>query len=60
MGWFDTFCRSAGEVVGLIIKPVKRTGPRVGNKTVEEKKVSPTVTLRRTTVEEVEIKQDSS
>ena len=30
------------------------------NRTVEEKKVSPTVTLRRTTIEEVELKQDEA
>ena len=60
MGWFETFCRNAGEVIGLIIKPVKRTGPRILNKAVEEKKVSPTVTLRRTTVEEVEVKQENA
>ena len=43
------------------IKPVgAKTLKKEINRTVEEKKVSPTVTLRRTTIEEVELKQDEA
>lgn len=51
-------------MVHHIIKPVRpapgessRTEKREVKRTVEEEQVSPSVTLRRTTIEEIEIKR---
>lgn len=54
MGWFEKFCRESG----LLIHDVLHAGEkrRVVNRKVEEKKVDEQVTLRRTTIEEIEIK----
>lgn len=64
MAWFQRLCRETGLMVHHIIKPVKSTPgggkgtrKREVKRTVEEEQVSPSVTLRRTTIEEVEIKR---
>lgn len=54
MPWFARLCRNAGLMVHEIVKPVKNT--QQVRKTTEEKKLNDAVTLRRTTIEEVEIK----
>ena len=38
------------------IKPLKKSNTRILNKEVEEQKINDTTTLRRTTIEEIEIK----
>lgn len=55
--WFTKFCFSAGKVVHEITKPVEKSTKQTVSKKVEEKKLDETVTLRRTTIEEIEIKQ---
>lgn len=58
MSWFTRLCRSAGLTIHHIVKPVRGdTHKREVNRKVEEKKVSGTVTLRRTTIDEVEVKR---
>jgi len=59
MSWFTKMCRNTGLMIHQIIKPVDRDQPdkQVINKKVEEEKLDSQVTLRRTTIEEVEIKQ---
>ena len=57
MPWFTRFCRQAGLLVHNVVKPVERKHKQQVRKQVEEEKVGSTVTLRRTTVEEVEIRQ---
>lgn len=63
MGWFQRLCRDTGLMVHHIVKPAPAAGAKPGaetrevKRTVEEQQVSPTVTLRRTTIEEVEIKR---
>jgi hypothetical protein len=60
MNWFEELCRN----VGLMVHNVKHPEPRppqanqthVVNRTVQEQQISPTTTLRRTTIEEIEIK----
>lgn len=58
MSWLDRLCRNTGLFVHNVMHPgdqrheVKRT--------VEEKKVDDTVTLRRTTIEEIEIKRNDN
>ena len=55
--WFTKFCFSAGKVVHEITKPVEQSKKQPVSKKIEEKKLDDTVTLRRTTIEEIEIKQ---
>ena len=56
--WFHRFCRDSGLMIHEIVKPLKSSKREV-NRKVEEKKVSDKVTLRRTTIEEIEVKQES-
>lgn len=66
MNWFTRLCRQTGLIVHDIVKPVGPAsggvsgGRREVGRTVEEKKVSGKITLRRTTIEEIEVKQDRS
>jgi len=54
MGWFQKLCRNTG----LLLHDVQHAGSqrRVTGKRVEERKVSDKVTVRRTTIEEIEVK----
>jgi hypothetical protein len=55
MGWFTRLCRNTGLMIHHVTKPVKGE-THVVSKETQEKKVSDTVTLRRTTIEEIEVK----
>ena len=57
MGWFDRFCRNAGLMIHHIVRPVPTASRRETSRKVEQKKVNDTVTLRRTTIEEIEVKK---
>ena len=58
MSWFSKLCRQTGLMVHQIIKPVdEHTQRRELSRKTEERKVDDSVTLRRTTIDEVEIKQ---
>ena len=58
MTWFTRLCRNAGLTIHHIVKPLRHdTHKRAVNRKVEEKKVSGTVTLRRTTIDEIEVKR---
>ena len=57
MPWFTRICRHAGLLIHDVIKPGDRKQKCRVNKQVEEKKVSPTVTLRRTTIDEIEVRK---
>ena len=54
MAWFQKLCRRSG----LLVHDVLHAGEkrRVVKQKVEEKQVDEQVTLRRTTIEEIEIK----
>ena len=52
MGWFQKLMRDAGLMFHHIAHPTEK---RVVNKQVDEVKITPSVTLRRTTIDEVEI-----
>ena len=56
MSWFPKLCRKAGRLVHDVTKMPKKQR-RAVSKTVEEKKINPSVTLRRTTIEEIEIRE---
>ncbi|MFA9477311.1 hypothetical protein ACERK3_03270 [Phycisphaerales bacterium AB-hyl4] len=59
MTWFTRLCRQTGLTIHHIVKPVKDDNrKRELNRKVEEKKVNDSVTLRRTTIDEIEIRQD--
>lgn len=57
MGWFTRLCRNTGLMIHHVAKPVKGQTHVVGKET-QEKKVGDTVTLRRTTIEEIEVKPE--
>ncbi|MBL4701802.1 MAG: hypothetical protein JKX85_11160 [Phycisphaeraceae bacterium] len=60
--WFTKLCFNAGHAIHTIVTPpqkVDQPQKTTVNKTVEEEKLSEQVTLRRTTIEEIEIKQIS-
>lgn len=59
MGWFNRLCRNTGLMIHHAAKPVKGQSHVVSHQT-QEKRVSETVTLRRTTIEEIEVKPDGS
>ena len=57
MAWFQKLCRQAGLAVHHVVHPEAEASSKTEvRRSVEEERVSPTVTLRRTTIEEVEIK----
>lgn len=56
MDWFGRLCRSAGLAIHQIARP---TDKKVVRKKVEEEKRG-SVTLRRTTIEEIEVKRDGT
>jgi len=55
MFWFQKACRNLGLTVHHVIQPVRDYNKTVVSKTVEEEKLDATTTLRRTTIEEIEI-----
>lgn len=59
MGWFTRLCRNSGLMIHHVAKPVSGKKQVVSHET-QEKQVSETVTLRRTTIEEVEVRPDGS
>ncbi len=59
MGWFTRLCRNTGLMVHHIAKPAKGEKHVVRHET-EEKQVNENVTLRRTTIEEIEVRKDNA
>jgi len=59
MSWFHQWCRNMGLMVHHTLKPVKQSDKQVLSKTTEEKKIDKNITLRRTTIEEVEIRREN-
>ena len=61
MGWFTKFCRNAGLMVHNVKQQTKQPQSQTKKKEVsrqtEEKKLDEKTTLRRTTIDEVEIKR---
>ena len=59
MNWFERLMHNTGLMIHHVVKPIKKdSDKKVVSKTVEEEKVNDKVILRRTTIEEVEIKRD--
>jgi hypothetical protein len=59
MGWFTRICRNTGLMIHHAAKPIKGRKQVVSHETQQEQ-VNDTVTLRRTTIEEIEVKPDGS
>lgn len=58
MGLFTQLCRNTGLMIHHIIRPdSERSRKREVGRSVEEKQVDATVTLRRTTIDEIEVRQ---
>lgn len=55
MPWFQSLCRNLGLAVHHATKPVADTRKQTVRQTVEEQPINETTTLRRTTIEEIEI-----
>jgi hypothetical protein len=66
MSWFPTLCRNLGRTVHNVMHPDGKeptdtsTQKQTLDHTVEEKKLDDRVTLRRTTIDEIEIRQTGS
>lgn len=64
MGWFEQICRNLGLMVHNIQNPDGPRNPpakverKVVSETVEEKKVDEKTTLRRTVIEEIEVRRE--
>ncbi len=54
MSWFERLCRQSGLMIHHMIRPVDK---RQVSRRVEEKRLNDRVTLRRTTIEEVEVQR---
>ena len=59
MSWFTKLCRNTGLMIHHVVKPVGQSTKQTHtvNKKVEQKQVGPNMTLRRTTIDEIEIRQ---
>jgi hypothetical protein len=57
MNWFERLCRNTGLAVHGVMHGGQPRSKQELRRTVEEEQVSDTVTLRRTTIEEVEIRR---
>ncbi|MEM6755785.1 MAG: hypothetical protein AAF586_01345 [Planctomycetota bacterium] len=59
MNAFHRLCRELGEMTRLIVKPVDKPDTQTTEVTreTEEKQINETTTLRRTTIEEIEVKK---
>jgi hypothetical protein len=58
MNWFERLMRNTGLMLHHTVKPLRKSDKQVVRKEVEETKVNDKVTLRRTTIEEIEIRRD--
>ena len=58
MGWFTKFCRQTGLMIHHIIRPAADGHRTILNRVDERRDPDPSVTLRRTTIEEVEVRNN--
>ena len=58
MSWFARLCRNTGLMIHYVIKPMKKKSNKyILSEKTEEEQINETTTLRRTTIEEIEIKR---
>lgn len=58
MGWFQTLCRNVGLMIHNIKSPDDKASEKRELKRSVEEKEQGNVTLRRTTIDEIEFKRD--
>ncbi|MEM6392466.1 MAG: hypothetical protein AAF797_06805 [Planctomycetota bacterium] len=58
MPWFEKLCRNMGLMVHNIKSPDGKKEQQEVSRNVEEKQVNETTTVRRTTIEEIEVKNN--
>lgn len=56
--WFHNLCRNTGLALHEVIKPLPNTTKQELKRETEEKQINETMILRRTTIEEIEIRND--
>ena len=57
MGWFTRLCRNTGLMIHHATMPLRKSKHQmVMNEKIEEDRVSDNITLRRTTIDEIEWK----
>lgn len=61
MGWFENLCRNVGLTIHNVKKPIQdhkaeQGTTEVTKREVEEEQIDENITLRRTTIEEIEMK----
>jgi len=57
MGWLNKLCRNTGLMIHNAVDPYdEKKNRKVVSKKIESKQISPSVTLRKTTIEEVQVK----
>jgi hypothetical protein len=63
MGWFDRMCRNTGLMLHHIAKPIRdekqQTQKREVARHTKEKRLDEKTILRRTTVDEIEVRRDA-
>ena len=60
MGWFTQLCRNTGLMIHHAAKPVTSNNKTIISRETQEQQVSETTTLRRTTIEEIEVRSDGT
>ncbi|MCC7204250.1 MAG: hypothetical protein IT441_04170 [Phycisphaeraceae bacterium] len=56
MNWFERLCRNTGLMLHHVAQPTPRPAKREIHRTTQQQQVTPDVTLRRTTIDEIEIR----
>ncbi|MCC7205268.1 MAG: hypothetical protein IT441_09330 [Phycisphaeraceae bacterium] len=56
MNWFERLCRNTGLMVHHVVQPIRQPVKHEVGRTTQEQHATPNVTLRRTTIDEIEIR----
>lgn len=57
MNWFERMMRNVGLMVHNTTKPLRKSEKQIVKKEVEEKQIDKTTIIRRTTIEEIEVRK---
>lgn len=57
MNWFERMMRNVGLMVHNTTKPLRKSEKQIVKKEVEEKQIDETTIIRRTTIEEIEVRK---
>ena len=59
MNWFTRMCRQAGLAIHNVSQPSSKSKQQI-RKTTQEKKIDAYTTLRRTTIDEIEVRSEKN